>query len=522
MISRIPVTALLIGILAALMLVPALQAAIEGEWRSARGFFYSGLFGILAAAALAVLLPPMKASDTARHELLMLMLVWVLLSLLASLPLLLLTPALGLSGAWFEMMAALTTTGGSAYPRVQAAPDAIHLWRGMVGWFGGLLTLMAAHIVLAPRRLGGFEVLAAADGLATNRSVDLRAPGASFGSRSARALRTILPIYTLMTIGLALVFNVTDKPGFISAVHAMSIVSTSGISPVEGGFASAGGFWSELAAVFCMILAATRLLYHDATQTGRRRHWQQDPELRLMLVFALLATSLLFLRHWVGVLMIDVDVATLDGLRAFWGSFFMAVSFITTTGFESYAWDSARDWSGLANPGLILLGLCTIGGGAATTAGGIKLIRAYALLRHGSRELERIASPHSVAGSGAGPRGLRREGALIAWAFTMLFILALMGAVLGLTLTGMRFADALIAAIAALSNTGPAFAAVAEGGQSFATLDTAQRAILGVAMLLGRVETLAAIALFNPDAWHRGSLRAKKTGKSIGEPPMSR
>lgn len=521
MIRRIPVIALLVGLLAALMLVPALQAGIADDWRTGRGFLYSSLFGMLAAATAAVLLRPMKAQDTARYELLNLMVVWVLLSLLASLPLILLSPEIGVSGAWFEMVAALTTTGGSVFPRASAATDGIHLWRGLVGWTGGLLTLMAAYVVMAPRRLGGFEVLAAADGVAGERSVDMRMPGASFESRSNRALRTILPVYVLMTIALALTFNVADKPGLTAAVHAMSVVSTSGISPVEGGFAASGSFWAEAAAMLCMVLAASRLLYRDATQTGRRRTWRTDPELRLMLMLVGLATALLFLRHWLGGLMIDVDVATLDGLKAFWGALFTSVSFITTTGFESFAWASARDWSGLDNPGLVLLGLCTIGGGAATTAGGIKLIRAYALLRHGTRELERIASPRSVAGVGAGPRGLRREGAFIAWAFMMLFILALMGAVLGLTLCGMKFADALIAAIAALSNTGPAFAAVADGDQSFATLDTAQRAILAVAMFLGRVETLAAIALFNPDSWRTGTARSKKTGKTSGEAPLS-
>lgn len=521
MLRRIPVIGLLIALLALLMLVPMTHAIIDAEWRVARGFLYSSIFAMMSSASIAVLLRPMKLQDTARHELLTLLLVWVFLSVFAAVPLILLTPQLGIVGAWFEMVAALTTTGGSAYPRVSAAPEAVHLWRGLVGWFGGLLTLMAAYVVLAPRRLGGFEVLAAADGLVTQRSVDLRVPGAQFASRTDRALKTILPVYMLMTIALGLVFNVADKPGLVAAVHAMSVVSTSGISPVEGGFGASGSFWTELAAATCMVLAASRVFYRDATQTGRRRAWTQDPELRLMAVFVALATALLFLRHWVGVLMIDVDVDTLDGLRAFWGTLFTAISFITTTGFESHDWQTARDWSGLANPGLILLALCTIGGAAATTAGGVKLIRAYALIRHGTRELERIAMPRSVVGSGAGPRGLRREGAFIAWAFMMLFIMALMAAVLGLTLTGMSFQSALIAAIAALSNTGPAFSAVSETGQGFASLEATQHAILAVAMFLGRVETLAAIALFNPDSWKRRNARSKNTGNLGGQTPLS-
>ncbi|MEM7743490.1 MAG: potassium transporter TrkG [Pseudomonadota bacterium] len=516
-IGRFPVIGILLGLLALMMLLPATQAAISGEWLQARGFLYPALFGVLVAASVSVLLRPSQARETARHELGMLILSWVVLSAYACLPLVLLTPQIGWAGAWFEMIAALTTTGGSVYTKASSVPDAIHLWRGLIGWFGGLLTLMGAYVVLAPRRLGGFEMLAVAEGLEDQRVLDMRVTSAGFESRAMRALRAVLPIYIGMTLVLGIIFNYTDKPGLIATVHAMSIISTSGITPVDGGFAASRNYIAEAAAALFMVVAATRLAYPRASRTGRAAWPWQDPELKLLLTLAGLASLLLFLRHWLGVLTVDVDVDSLDAVDAIWGAVFTSLSFITTTGFESHAWESARNWSGLANPGLILLGLCAIGGGAATTAGGIKLIRANTLIRHGTRELERIAVPLSVAGQGAGPRGLRREGAFIAWAFMMLFILALMASVLGLTLSGMRLTDALIASVAALSNTGPALQMISDTGLSFADLGSPERTILGIAMVLGRVETLAVIALFNPDNWGR----SKKTGKSTGETPLS-
>ena len=148
------------------------------------------------------------------------------------------------------------------------------------------------------------------------------------------------------------------------------------------------------------------------------------------------------------------------------------------------------------------------------------MIRAHALLRHGFRELERIASPNSVANASGGTRGLRREGAIIAWAFMMLFFLALLVAILCLTWTGMDFTDALIAASAALSNTGPAFAMVADRPEGFAFLDAVQHIVLAVAMILGRIETLAVIALFNADYWQRRPDHGKRTGKSSRKHPL--
>ena len=91
------------------------------------------------------------------------------------------------------MVAALTTTGGSIYPDLGEVPEPVHLWRGLVGWFGGFLTLLGAYVILAPRRLGGFEVMAAgAESFTEGRSVDLRLPSASLEHRLNRALREIL------------------------------------------------------------------------------------------------------------------------------------------------------------------------------------------------------------------------------------------------------------------------------------------------------------------------------------------
>ena len=352
--------------------------------------------------------------------------------------------------------------------------------------------------------MGGFEVMAAASGVGAGSRLDLQVGISPIHNRTVRALKTILPFYLAATAVLAIAFNALDKPGLAAAVHAMSILSTSGISPFAEGFAFKGNFGAELVAILFLVIAASRLPYSGAFQGRVRADWREDPELRLMLYLTLGATFLLFIRHWVGALTIDEDLDALDGFIALWGTFFTSLSFLTTTGFESFAWERAHRWSGLDNPGLVLMCLCLIGGGAATTAGGIKLIRAYAMFRHGTRELERIAMPHSVAGLGAGPRALRREGAFIAWAFMMLFILALMASVVSLTLTGIRFERALFASIAALSNTGPAYTVIAGKGAGFADFGALQQFILACVMMLGRIETLAFIALLNPAAWSGG------------------
>jgi trk system potassium uptake protein len=178
-------------------------------------------------------------------------------------------------------------------------------------------------------------------------------------------------------------------------------------------------------------------------------------------------------------------------------------SFLTTTGFVSADWEEARIWSGLQAPGLILMGLAVFGGGVGTTAGGVKLLRVYALTIHGQREMDKLIHPSSVGGAGPAARQLRRQGAQVAWIFFMLFAFSIALVMAALTLSGLGFQESLVLAIAALSTTGPL---VTMGGDAPLRLDLltdAAKVIFAAAMVIGRLETLALIALLNPDFWRR-------------------
>ncbi|NNK78790.1 MAG: TrkH family potassium uptake protein, partial [Litoreibacter sp.] len=180
---------------------------------------------------------------------------------------------------------------------------------------------------------------------------------------------------------------------------------------------------------------------------------------------------------------------------------FTVLSFLTTTGFISGGWAEARSWSGLPTPGLILAGLAIFGGGVATTAGGVKLLRVYALYKHGVREMGRLVHPNSIGSEGRLGREVRREGAFVAWIFFMLFALTIAVVMLMLAATGLSFEEAMVFAVASFSTTGPLAEVVLDGSLSYVTLSPMAKLVLSAAMVLGRLETLAIIALLNPDFW---------------------
>ncbi|HUF86311.1 MAG TPA: potassium transporter TrkG [Thermohalobaculum sp.] len=506
---RLPIFPLCLALIALGMLAPAAYALLEGDWGSMGSFLYAAVFTGFAAATLGVALGGRPPGRAARSELFQLIVCWALVPLFAAAPVWLITPYTGFGGAWFEMVSAFTTTGGTVYSEPETVPGAVHLWRGLVAWLGGLVTLAAAFAILAPRNLGGFEVAGGGRGAlpvdrsAVGGSVLHEEAMAPLNERLARALHTVLPVYLTLTAVLGFLFAALGQGNLAAAVHAMAIISTSGVSPHAAGIAAQPSFVVELTAALFMVLAATRLTFAETRRAAEIGHWHRDPELRLMALLVAAATLALFLRHWFGALEVARGGEAAGGFPALWGAFFTSLSFLTTTGFESASWRTAQDWSGLENPGLILLGLCAIGGGAATTAGGIKLIRACALLQHGRRELERLAQPYSVVATGRRLSGILHEVAFLAWASIMLFTMAIFAAVVGLTVTGQTFQVALVGAIAAISNTGPAFAMVAPGDIDFSRLGGPERAVLGVTMILGRLETLAVISLFGAVTWPR-------------------
>ena len=109
--------------------------------------------------------------------------------------------------------------------------------------------------------------------------------------------------------------------------------------------------------------------------------------------------------------------------------------------------------------------------------------------------------PNSVASGGRMGRRIRREGAYIAWVFFMLFILSLSAVMLALSLTGLEFEESFVLAAAALTTTGPLAAAGGETPIVYAMLSDTAKTVFMAAMILGRLETLALIALFNPAFW---------------------
>ena len=496
-----PLILILGGIAALAMFVPALNALLNEDYTVSRSFAYSGVLGLalIGLVGLAMSSGP-KRETTDLSNLLSLCLAFLALPVFLAIPFYEGLRTTSFLNAYFEMVSSLTTTGATLFDKPGRLDDSLHLWRGIVGWFGGLLMWIAASSVLAPLNLGGFEVTASAEPGQTEARFD-RFKRANSGRRLTQVTITLVPIYVGLTAALWLFLVVSGDRPIVAAIHAMSTMSTSGISPIGGIENSGSGIWGEFIIFFFLMFALSRLTFSSDTITTARPGLFNDPEFRLGAMLIIGVPLVLFSRHWFGALNIDEIEDVPSAMGALWGGMFSVLSFLTTTGFESSHWNDARNWSGLGTPGLILLGLSLVGGGVATTAGGVKLLRVYALYLHGQREMERLIHPSSIGRAGPRNRRIRRQGAFVAWIFFMLFAMSLALITIALAAFGLEFEDAVILSIAALSTTGPLSQAAAETPIILAQMGVSAKLTMCAAMVLGRLETLAIIALINPELW---------------------
>lgn len=375
----------------------------------------------------------------------------------------------------------------------------LHLWRSLVAWFGGLVILIAAIAVMEPLSLGGFEIRSTRNEVGV-QPVNSAGKTIESSDRVIRAVRRILPLYVFVTAILALLLVTFGDNGFVAVTHAMAVVSTSGISPVGGLENSNAGFLGELAILAFFVFAVSHQFFSRHYQRVRGSIYS-DPEIKIAVVIAIAVSTVLFFFHFVGIATDDTSFTMQRAFNAWWGGLFTSVSFLTTTGFVSDHWVFAKIWANLHSTGLILLSLTVLGGGIATTAGGIKLLRVYVLFKHGERELARLVHPSSVAGFGGEARHIRREGAYVTWMFVMLFVLAIAGISLALSLCGLEFESAFVLAIASLSNTGPLASAFGGEIESYGQLSDNARMYLDISMIIGRMEILAVVALLNTTLW---------------------
>ena len=208
--------------IAGLMLIPWLLSLFEAEAAPTGNFTIALTLTSFTSGAMLL-----SGFTTRRHRarglelLLIMVLFWTVLPILGALPFIGAGQIDTVLAAHFEAVSALITSGASMQLLPQAESKAILLWRALLGWLGGLWTLVFAVAVLALFGIGGITL--------TGSPLLQHEEGAPLTSRLGRPLRLIFLIYSV-SAGLGfLALLATGTPGFKALCLSLSAISTSGL-----------------------------------------------------------------------------------------------------------------------------------------------------------------------------------------------------------------------------------------------------------------------------------------------------
>jgi trk system potassium uptake protein len=435
--------------------------------------------GLLLSACTARL----KRELRARDGFLLVTLGWLLLSAAAAVPIRLALPSLSLTGAYFEAVSGLTTTGSTVLTGIDALPPSLNFWRHSLEWFGGLAIIVMALAVLPLLGVGGMQLYKG------------QAPGAAkeerLTPRITETARSLWLVYALITAAGIVSLRICGMTWFDALCHAFSAVGLGGFSTHDRSIGYFNSPAIELTLVALMLIASLNFARHFiALKRLSLDTYQVDPECRA--IFAVLSVSVVgiaILLTWHG-----VYPTFLTSLRH---SVFNVVSQATTSGLTTQDY---QRWPAFAPYWMLFLSciVCSTG----STGGGIKMFRTLLLERQAGRELKLLVHPAAMAPVRIGGRPILDSVGHAVLAFIFLYFMTVVFFTFALLLSGLDFDSALAASVASINNTAHGFGPPG-GVQNLHALTPLQTWLCTFAMLLGRLEIFSVIVLFTPAYWRK-------------------
>jgi len=475
--SIVALAAAVVAFFALSLLVPASAALIYGDWQAVEAFLLLAVaYGFLAIVTIMALTPRIRRLSRA-GVFTATIAMWLALVLVA-IPPILLVENLPPGQAIFEAVSAAITLGITFRPSADISAT-MALYRGMVAWQGGLLTLLLAVYVLGRYEVGGTP----------NRHI--RYILHSFQSGDPRLVQTFFEVfvpYTAMTMvcAAALVIARTNPADALNI--AINIVSTNGFMPIQTGASVLNNAMGEIILIVFMLLSATSIIWHRTLINKRWLHAREQTE----------ASVFLFTIFVISALSIILALALPQDHNSFGetvlNAVFDVVSVMTTTGITH----DTRFGIGL--PFELILAVTIVGGCSYSTSGGIKVFRLSSMLRHSSNEIRQLVYPHLILAKSVGEDANERRLAKAVWSTLFIAILTMMLSTLAFSLQDFDLVSSLGLAVGIFSSTGNVVTSSISLPEGQIPSDTTLLT-LSVVGLLARIELLVVLAAFGRNKW---------------------
>lgn len=467
---RPPVVLKYLGQLAAvfglLLAIPLLISLLLGE--HAMSLRYALLIAVLLIAALPTLYLPQQKQVHPNEAMVITALIFIMSAAVMVYP----GVAAGIPpiDALFESVSGITTTGLSTLDTLADKPGSYLFSRAWLQWCGGL-----GIVVLSIAFLGGQPTSA--------RRLLESIGGETLDTTARTYARRMLGVYIALTIGGFLLLWLLLDDAFSAITHTLAAISTGGFSPHDTSLAAVEDWETRYSVIALGLLGALPLPLFYFAFRQRFHDIFGDLELRALLIIGLVTCSALFLSLW------QLSGYTWSG--ALEHATLLGLSAQTTTGFTTLEIQGLDD---LSKVNLIIA--MFIGGGMASTAGGIKIVRLLILLRLIQIFIQRTAMPpHAVTSPRLGGRVMESNEIQRATVLILLYLGIIIASWLLFIVYGYAPLDSLFEVVSAIGTVG------LSTGISRPELEPALKLLLCLDMLAGRLEIIALLVLCYPRTW---------------------
>ena len=407
-------------------------------------------------------------------------LIWILLGVAGAVPLILYT-GISPADAFFESVSGFTTTGATIFTDIESLPKSILYLRSLMHWLGGM-----GIIVLG---VGLFSLINPSGSMALFKAESTGIKMEKITPKVKDTAIRLWGIYLLFTVLDAIALKLAGMNLFDAVNHAFSTISTGGFSTKN---ASLGYYHSNTIiwiTTFFMIISGINFLAHlKLFSTGKADGYRREEVLWYLLIFVVLSLLLGS---------VDVFVDFDNYFHALTHSFFTIASVLTTTGFATLDYSQ---WGHMAIS--IIFVAMLVGGNAGSTAGGVKVIRYIVLFKNIAIQMKKILHPNAILGVFIDGQKVPSQIITSTTGFIFLFVITNMLVTLYLFGRGYDAMTAVSTALATVGNIGPGFSLTGPA-DNYAFFSSADKILLSIAMIIGRLEFYTVFLLFSKSFWKK-------------------
>jgi len=404
---------------------------------------------------------------------------WFFIAMFSALPFYLSDNNISAANAFFESASGITTTGATVFSGLDSMDRDLLIWRSLLHWIGGIGIIGMFVAVLPFLRVGGMRLFATESSEWTDKALP----------RMKTLSRGLLGVYLSFSLLAVMTYWASGMTLFDAFNHGLSSISTGGFSTSD---LSMGKFNDVilLETTLFMILGSIPFFLFVRELHGQRGVLFRDQQVRLFLTILLIVPALLMLYRWA------VSAVPFDPVSNYIATLFNVTSVVTTTG---YASEDYTQWGPLAF--VVFFFLMFVGGCSGSTAGGMKIFRFQLSVIVLREQLMRLLHPRAVLTRNYNGRAVSDDIISSMIAYTFIFLLCLLVLTVSLASMQLDFITSLSGALTALTNVGPGLGDIIGPSGNFGPLPDAAKWMLGVGMLMGRLEILSVVVVLSPAFW---------------------